>query len=66
MPIEKSLAEIAEVARITLGTMFENPFASFPGQVKARKICVLGLKFIDDPEGLQVMFESAEVLHTLI
>jgi len=46
--------------------MFEDALPGLEHQVEAWEVGVLGLKLINDTQGLQIVFESTEVTHASV
>src|SRR3970040_1870576 len=65
-PFEESRAELAELARMPNGTVFEDSLAGLVGQVQPAESRVALLEQIDDTQRLQVVLEPSELAHAFV
>jgi len=66
LPVDEAFSQFPEQDRIVVGTVLQNAFAAFEGEVQPVEIRVALFEFVDHPQRLQIVFEAAEILHAFV
>src|ERR1019366_8962593 len=65
-PLQETLADVAERARLGYRAVLQDPLAALERQVQAREQRIAVLELIDGAQRLQVVFEAAVLAHAFI